>query len=112
MSMPRAATSVAHRKRRLWAFIRPITRSRSLCARLLDSGSASSPCFCRTRDIVVSSRVLQKMIAALRVLGEQDLQQVPAARDAAHDVVAWWSLATEMPSRQHESLGHPHVARA
>ena len=64
MSMPRAATSVAQRNRRFFCFMRPITRSRSLCDRSLDSGSASRPCFCRNfATIVVSSRMLQKMIA-------------------------------------------------
>ena len=63
--MPRAATSVAHRKRRSCAFMRAMTRSRSACERSEDSGSASRPCFCRNfATDVVSPRVLQKMIAA------------------------------------------------
>ena len=83
MSMPRAATSVAHRNRRLCAFIRPMTRSRSLCDRSLDSGSASSPCLVRNRaTIVVSSRVLQKMMAlsgssANRILSRSRLRAMP-----------------------------------
>ena len=81
--MPRAATSVAHRKRSVCCFIRFITRSRSFCARSLDSGSASRPCFCRNRaTIVVSSRVLQKMIAlsgfsAKMILSRSRLRAMP-----------------------------------
>ncbi len=64
ISIPRAATSVATRKRRRPALIFPITRSRSFCARSPLISSASKP---RRLSAAVtrctSALVLQKMIA-------------------------------------------------
>ena len=64
MSMPRAATSVATRKRSRPSRVRSMTFSRSFCGRSPLSQSASKPACCSscaTRS--VSTFVLQKMIA-------------------------------------------------
>ena len=64
MSMPRAATSVATRKRSLCSRISFMTRSRWVWLRSLDSSSAWKPSRRSTEATsLVSSRVLQKMIA-------------------------------------------------
>jgi len=71
------ATSVAHRKRRLWPSSGPSALAVAL-RESLDSAPRRA-LFRRNRaTIVVSSRVLQKMIA-LSGFSATDLQQVPAA---------------------------------
>ena len=80
MSMPRAATSVATRKRRFFAFMRPMTRSRSALRQVARQQLGVEALLRQERgDDVVSSRVLQKMIA----LSGSSARMIPGGRGCA-----------------------------